>query len=170
MYIHSYLGLCSAVEDQIHNAASLHVTYRTLSVPCLLMPWRLKSPGHQQAWYWPNKPEYNNVYYFLKVQFQYASTEQFSISSIRRVNLGYLFKYQIQHQHLLLSQSSIQYSSTRQFHSFMDQTHWDCISQISKSFHHHIDRIIARSVSKITNMTKKFFSFFGKTGRKLEEK
>ena len=22
------------------------------SIPCLLMPWRLKSPGHQQAWYW----------------------------------------------------------------------------------------------------------------------
>ena len=22
------------------------------------MPWWLKSPGHQQEWYWPNKPEY----------------------------------------------------------------------------------------------------------------
>ena len=22
------------------------------SIPCLLMPWLLKSPGHQQAWYW----------------------------------------------------------------------------------------------------------------------
>ena len=25
------------------------------SIPCLLRPWRLKSPGHQQAWYWPPK-------------------------------------------------------------------------------------------------------------------
>ena len=31
------------------------------------MPWWLKEPGHQQAWYWPNKPEY-------------------LVSSIRRVN------------------------------------------------------------------------------------
>ena len=23
------------------------------------MPWCLKGPGHQQAWYWPNKPEYS---------------------------------------------------------------------------------------------------------------
>ena len=22
------------------------------SIPCLLVPWWLKSPGHQQAWYW----------------------------------------------------------------------------------------------------------------------
>ena len=45
------------------------------SIPFLLMPWRLQSPAHQQAWYWPNKPEY-------------------SISGIKRVNkwpvkLGY---------------------------------------------------------------------------------
>ena len=25
-----------------------------LSMPFLLMPWRLTSPGYQQAWYWPN--------------------------------------------------------------------------------------------------------------------
>ena len=47
-----------------------------LSIPCLLMPWRLKSPGHQQAWYWPNKPEY-------------------SISSIRRVKFGFINPYHI---------------------------------------------------------------------------
>ena len=38
-----------------------------LSIPCLVMPWRLQEPRHQQAWYWSPKPEY-------------------SISSIRRVN------------------------------------------------------------------------------------
>ena len=40
-----------------------------LSIPFLLMPWRLKKLGHQQSWYWPNKPEY-------------------SISSIRRAKLN----------------------------------------------------------------------------------
>ena len=39
-----------------------------LSMPCLLMPWRLKEPGHQQAWYWPPKLEY-------------------SVSSIKRVKI-----------------------------------------------------------------------------------
>ena len=32
------------------------------------MRWRLKEPGHQQVWYWPNKPEY-------------------SVSSTKRVNI-----------------------------------------------------------------------------------
>ena len=36
-----------------------------------LVPWRLKEPGHQQVWHWPNKLEY-------------------SISSIRRVNFTYI--------------------------------------------------------------------------------
>ena len=40
--------------------------YPILSIPWLLIPWRLTEPGHQQAWFWPNKLEY-------------------SISSIRRV-------------------------------------------------------------------------------------
>ena len=52
-----YLGLCPSEQDQIHNGATLCVAYPILSIPCLLMPWRLKEPGHQQAWYWPNKPE-----------------------------------------------------------------------------------------------------------------
>ena len=55
-----------------HNRASQHGAYHILTIPCLLMPWRLKEPGHQQAWYWSNKPEY-------------------SVSSIGRViNLGYM--------------------------------------------------------------------------------
>ena len=70
MYSHftSYLGICSTEEGQIHNAATLHVAYPILSIPCLLMPWRLKEPGHQHAWYWPNKPD-------------------ISISNIKRVNI-----------------------------------------------------------------------------------
>ena len=52
----SYLGFYSTEEYQIHNGATPHVAYPILSIPCLLMPWWLKDPGHQQAWYWPNKP------------------------------------------------------------------------------------------------------------------
>ena len=61
MYSHfvSYPGFCSTEWDQIQNGATLRVAYPILSIPCLLMPWRLKEPGHQQAWYWPNKPEYS---------------------------------------------------------------------------------------------------------------
>ena len=59
MYYPVYLGFCSTLEDQICNGASLHVAYPILSMPYLLMPWWLKEPRHQQAWYWPNKPEYS---------------------------------------------------------------------------------------------------------------
>ena len=62
-----YRGFRSTEEDQIHHGGTLHVVCPILSIPYMLMPWRLKEPGHQQAWYWPNKPEY-------------------SISSIRRIN------------------------------------------------------------------------------------
>ena len=55
----SYLGFHSTNEDQIHNGADLHVSYPTLLIPCLLMTWRLQEPGHQQAWYWPNRPAYS---------------------------------------------------------------------------------------------------------------
>ena len=77
MYSHfiSYLGFCSREKDQIHNGATLYIGYRVLSIPFLLMLWRLEEPGHwrlkepgyQQVWYWPNKLEY-------------------SISSTKRVN------------------------------------------------------------------------------------
>ena len=53
------LDFCSTEKEQIHNAATLYVAYSILSIPCLLMPWWLKSPGHQQAWYWPNKLVYS---------------------------------------------------------------------------------------------------------------
>ena len=29
-----------------------------MSIPWLLMPWRLKKPGHQEVRYWPNKAKY----------------------------------------------------------------------------------------------------------------
>ena len=60
MYSHfvSCLGFCSTEEDQISNGATTHVAYPILSIPCLLMPWWLKEPGHQQSWYWSPKPEY----------------------------------------------------------------------------------------------------------------
>ena len=72
MYWHfvSYLGFCSTEEDQIHIGATIHIAYPILPIPCLLIPWRLKELGHQQAWSWPNKQEY-------------------SVSSIRRVNRWY---------------------------------------------------------------------------------
>ena len=69
MYSHfiSYLGFCSTEGDQVHNAANLYVADPILSIPFLLMAWRLKLSGHQEEWDWPNEPEY-------------------SISGIRRVN------------------------------------------------------------------------------------
>ena len=30
------------------------------SIPCLLIPWLLKSPEHQQAWYWPLRWRHND--------------------------------------------------------------------------------------------------------------
>ena len=58
IHISYHLEFCST-EDQIHNGTTLHVAYPILSIPCLLMPWWLKEPGHQQAWYWPSKLEYS---------------------------------------------------------------------------------------------------------------
>ena len=47
-----HLGFKSTEEDQIHNRANLHVhvAYPILSMPWLLMPWRLEEAGHQRAW------------------------------------------------------------------------------------------------------------------------
>ena len=55
----SYLGFFSTKEDQIHNGVTLQAAYPILSISCLLIPWRLKGPGHQQAWNCPNKLEYS---------------------------------------------------------------------------------------------------------------
>ena len=51
----TYLGFYSIEEDKIHFGAILHVAYPILSIPCLLLPWRLQEPGHQQTWCWPKK-------------------------------------------------------------------------------------------------------------------
>ena len=58
----SYLGMWSTEKDQIDTGATSHVAKPqkpALSISCQLMPWRLQEPRHQQAWYWPNKPEYS---------------------------------------------------------------------------------------------------------------
>ena len=61
MYVYShfvsYLGFCSTEEDmyQIYNVATLHVACIILLIPCLLIHWRLKEPGHQKVWYWLRK-------------------------------------------------------------------------------------------------------------------
>ena len=51
MYAHfvSYLGFCLTEEDQIHNGTTLHVANPILLIPCLLMLWWLKEPGHQHS-------------------------------------------------------------------------------------------------------------------------
>ena len=54
-----YFGFCLTKEDQIHNGANLHVACPILSTPFLLIPWRLKEPERQEAWYWPPRPEYS---------------------------------------------------------------------------------------------------------------
>ena len=69
LYFISYIGFCSMEEDKIHNGATLRIASPILLIPWLLMPWRLKEPGHQQAWYWSPKLKY-------------------SLSGIRRVNIG----------------------------------------------------------------------------------
>ena len=41
-----------------HNAASHYVVFAILPIACLQMPWGHQEPGHQQACYWSNEPEY----------------------------------------------------------------------------------------------------------------
>ena len=52
-------GMLDFVQQKKTKFRTLHVAYPILSISCLLMPWWLKSPGHQQALYWLNKPEYS---------------------------------------------------------------------------------------------------------------
>ena len=39
------------------------------SIPCLLIPWLLKSPRHQQAWYWLSRTD--SMYCCSRVNFTY---------------------------------------------------------------------------------------------------
>ena len=61
MYSHfeSFLGFCLTQSHEIHLVAALHVAYPKRSIPCLLMLWQRQKPGHQQVWYWHNKPGYS---------------------------------------------------------------------------------------------------------------
>ena len=47
----SCLGLSVLILDMLN----LVYLERTKSIPWLLIPWLLASPGHQQAWYWQYK-------------------------------------------------------------------------------------------------------------------
>ena len=38
-------------------------------IPCLLMPWLLKSPEHQQAWYWLYRTD--NMHFCSRLNFTY---------------------------------------------------------------------------------------------------
>ena len=59
--------LATPTHDSQCSNATCCLSY-LISIPFLLMPWQLKDPEHQQAWYWPNDPEH-------------------SISNIRRVDM-----------------------------------------------------------------------------------
>ena len=48
------------------------------SIPCLLMPWLLKSPEHQQAWYWPCRTD--NMHCYSRVNFIYLGPTKSQIS------------------------------------------------------------------------------------------
>ena len=73
MYSHfeSHLGFGLTQVDDINSGTTIHVVSLTQLVTCLLMQWQLWEPMHQQAWYWPPKPEY-------------------SVSSIEKVNYEYI--------------------------------------------------------------------------------
>ena len=59
LHFASFLGFRLIQIDEINPGETLYVAYPTKSMPCLLMPWRLQEPGHQQAWHWPSEPEYS---------------------------------------------------------------------------------------------------------------
>ena len=48
-----YLGFGLTQVDEINFGTTTYVVYPTQPILSLLMPWRLKSPGHQQAWLTP---------------------------------------------------------------------------------------------------------------------
>ena len=60
--VHISYGILDFIQQKRpknHNATALHVACPILSIPGLLMPWRFKSPGYQQVWYWPPMLEYS---------------------------------------------------------------------------------------------------------------
>ena len=77
----SYPGFCSTEEDQIHNRATLYVAYPILWIPFLLMALWLQEQGHQQGWYWLNKPEYS-VFSIRRVKWRLSWDLFYSIQLI----------------------------------------------------------------------------------------
>ena len=74
--INTFLGFCWPEEDQIHNGATVHVAYPKLTIPCLLMLWRLYEPEHHQTlyWSWSSKfpstaPKELNYWYWLNAKY-----------------------------------------------------------------------------------------------------
>ena len=59
LYFEPFRRLDTRQLHEIHSRGTLHLAYPTKSTPCLLMLWRCQDTGHQQAWCWPNKPEYS---------------------------------------------------------------------------------------------------------------
>ena len=55
----------------------------TMSIPCLLMPWFLASPGHQQPWYW-----------ICVINESLPSTRKY-FSELHHINIEILWKIQI---------------------------------------------------------------------------
>ena len=54
-----YLGFGLTRVDEINSGTTIRVVGRTQPIPCRLMLWWLYEPEHQQALYWPPKPEYS---------------------------------------------------------------------------------------------------------------
>ena len=52
------------------------------SIPCLLMPWLLKSPEHQQAWYWLCRT--HGMYWCYTVNFIYLGQAKYSGTPLLR--------------------------------------------------------------------------------------
>ena len=61
------------------------------SIPCLLMPWLLKSPEHQQAWYWLCRT--NNTYHCFRVDFIYLGQAKSKIWFKMQIHLLWSLKW-----------------------------------------------------------------------------
>ena len=60
------------------------------SIPCLLMHWLLKSPVHNQAWYWLCKTE--NMYFCYRINFIYLGQAKSRIRFKIRTDLLWCLK------------------------------------------------------------------------------
>ena len=111
----SCLRLCSADEVHIYHTVTLHAIYPILSISFPLMPWQLKAPGHQQAWCWPNKPEY-------------------SVFSIRRVKTEGNMSGFVSSFAMLMKP----FSCTIELFRWYDSKLWQCDKIVHMQFHNDI--------------------------------